>query len=641
MHKKTKKKPSVMIRQNALYTQTNSHQTTPTMRLHVLDSVPNASCYLLEIRGVSILIDCGAECWRGEDGHFPELGGGSRSSSPTRLRVSSIDASAIDVVLISNFHSLMALPHLTERGAFHGRVYATEPTVQLGKHLMFDLVDQAEDSPAGARNREDAAEWRHAYDKKSVSSCIGKIQTCVFDEQIELYEGVRVTALSSGYTLGSCNWIIESEYRKIGYVSHSSMATLSGVHTHAQPIELEALKDCDALIIAQLANPEIQTQDLQLANLCNHVGLTISEGGSVLLPIPHVMVVADLLDTLHQYLNSVGLHTIPICFISPICDFVFQYLNISAEWLEKSKQTRVYMPANPFSHLQLIEAGSLLKFDSVKDPKFTACLKKPCIFLASDSSMRAGDAVHLLHSLKNDPKNAVVVIDPGVTDVRRCLVPFEPYQLKVHVCHLDPRLLVSEAALLIETWRPRRLVLPSARSASFQLLQTRAASDYPDIEVYTIDEDYLELSIKRRYDRVYIQYELAKTIRPKPVHGCTRMAAIKATLAQHDGETVLKPSATSSIPSVESHSPLHSALCWGQPIPSSVFAELQRHDRVRHLSIHYENTPSQEPIVFIRASSPSPAIISFSPTSTTIRTDDQETRAWLATILLKQLCLVL
>lgn len=44
-----------------------------------------------------------------------------------------IDLSTVDVILISNYHCMMALPYITEHTGFTGTVYATEPTVQIGR----------------------------------------------------------------------------------------------------------------------------------------------------------------------------------------------------------------------------------------------------------------------------------------------------------------------------------------------------------------------------------------------------------------------------------------------------------------------------------------------------------------------------
>ena len=51
-----------------------------------------------------------------------------------------VDLSTIDVILISNYYNILALPFVTEYGSFRGRVYATDPTINIGKLMMQELV---------------------------------------------------------------------------------------------------------------------------------------------------------------------------------------------------------------------------------------------------------------------------------------------------------------------------------------------------------------------------------------------------------------------------------------------------------------------------------------------------------------------
>jgi integrator complex subunit 9 len=44
-----------------------------------------------------------------------------------------VDFSEIDVILISNYMNMLALPFITEGTGFSGSVYATEPTLQIGR----------------------------------------------------------------------------------------------------------------------------------------------------------------------------------------------------------------------------------------------------------------------------------------------------------------------------------------------------------------------------------------------------------------------------------------------------------------------------------------------------------------------------
>ncbi|KAF9110733.1 Integrator complex subunit 9 [Mortierella sp. AM989] len=46
---------------------------------------------------------------------------------------SGVDLKSIDVVLISNYNHILALPYLTEFTDFQGRIFATEPTIEFGR----------------------------------------------------------------------------------------------------------------------------------------------------------------------------------------------------------------------------------------------------------------------------------------------------------------------------------------------------------------------------------------------------------------------------------------------------------------------------------------------------------------------------
>ncbi|KIH50267.1 hypothetical protein ANCDUO_19655, partial [Ancylostoma duodenale] len=47
----------------------------------------------------------------------------------------------VDYILVSNWHSLVALPFYTENSGFKGVVYSTEPVVQFGRLMMLELID--------------------------------------------------------------------------------------------------------------------------------------------------------------------------------------------------------------------------------------------------------------------------------------------------------------------------------------------------------------------------------------------------------------------------------------------------------------------------------------------------------------------
>jgi integrator complex subunit 9 len=58
-----------------------------------------------------------------------------------------VDFSTVDVLLISNCFTMLALPYLMKYG-FDGVIYATEPTKQLGRQLMEEFCEYIYRTPA-------------------------------------------------------------------------------------------------------------------------------------------------------------------------------------------------------------------------------------------------------------------------------------------------------------------------------------------------------------------------------------------------------------------------------------------------------------------------------------------------------------
>lgn len=84
-----------------------------------------------------------------------------------------------------------------------------------------------------------------------------------------------------------------------------------------------------------------------IGELCMNVGVTLRNGGSVLIPCYPSGVVYDLFECLSLSLDSHGLSQVPMFFISPVADSSLAYSNILAEWLSSVKQNKAcffYLP---------------------------------------------------------------------------------------------------------------------------------------------------------------------------------------------------------------------------------------------------------------------------------------------------------
>ena len=67
--------------------------------------------------------------------------------------------------------------------------------------------------------------WKKIYSRQQIESCLSKITLVGFSEQKDIFGLIKVSPVSSGYCIGSSNWVINSGFEKIAYVSGSSTLT--------------------------------------------------------------------------------------------------------------------------------------------------------------------------------------------------------------------------------------------------------------------------------------------------------------------------------------------------------------------------------------------------------------------------------
>lgn len=195
-----------------------------------------------------------------------------------------IDFSEIDVILISNYMNMLALPYITEKTNFKGVVYATEPTLQIARFFLEELVEYIEVAPKPNQANKwkefpelhnlnnlhlqlNPLKWKKLFDIDDVHKALSRVQIAGFDQKIDVFGALEVSPVSSGYCLGSANWVLSTGLEKISYISGSSTLT-----TQAKPINQNALKNSDVIIMSGLTQAPHINPDAILGDLCLNVG---------------------------------------------------------------------------------------------------------------------------------------------------------------------------------------------------------------------------------------------------------------------------------------------------------------------------------------------------------------------------------
>ncbi|XP_053105081.1 integrator complex subunit 9 isoform X2 [Hemicordylus capensis] len=554
------------------------------MKLYCLSGHPTLPCNILKFKTTTIMLDCGLDMtstlnflplplvqsprlsrlpgWVLKDGstfldkELKDCAGRAFVDSVPEFclpEMELIDLSTVDVILISNYHCMMALPYITEHTGFTGTVYATEPTVQIGRLLMEELVNFIERVPKAQsaslwKNKDmqrllpaplkDAVEvvtWRRCYNMQEVNSALSKIQLVGYSQKIELFGAVLVSPLSSGYALGSSNWIIQSHYEKVSYVSGSSLLT-----THPQPMDQASLKNSDVLILTGLTQIPTANPDGMVGEFCSNLAMTVRNGGNVLVPCYPSGVIYDLLECLYQYIDSAGLSNVPFYFISPVANSSLEFSQIFAEWLCHNKQSKVYLPEPPFPHAELIQTNKLKHYASIHGD-FSNDFKQPCVVFTGHPSLRFGDVVHFMELWGKSSLNTVIFTEPDFSYLD-ALAPYQPLAMKCVYCPIDTRLNFIQVSKLLKEVQPLHVVCPEqyTQPPPTQSHRTDLMIDCLPPPMSYRRAEVLTLPFKRRYEKIEITPELADSLVPTEMKPGISLATMTAVLHTKDNKHVLQ-----------------------------------------------------------------------------------------------------
>lgn len=386
----------------------------------------------------------------------------------------SIDVGKIDVVLISNYLNMFGLPYLTERTPFSGVIYVTEPTYHFGRMLMEEVVKLIERTPCPKRahlwkrihdqvnlclprnhlmNR-NPNDWLPIYSSKELASCLSKLKIVSFQQSIDIFGLFDVSAHSSAFCIGSCNWVFKSNHEKVVYMSHTSLLT-----THPKPFESHPLQDADVLVLTNLTPSPLINPDTMLGDFCSHTIKTLRNDGNVLVPCYPCGLVYDLIECIAGQLAVANLQNVPIYFISPVADSSLAYSNILSEWLTTNRQSKVFIPDEPFIHSSLINAGKLKHFSSVSDQAFNEAFRSPCIVFTAHPSLRFGDVVHFIQLWGQSSRNLMILTEPDFP-CQEIVNPYLPLLMRMLYIPIDTNWNFKQAnALLSNELRPAHLIL--------------------------------------------------------------------------------------------------------------------------------------------------------------------------------------
>ncbi len=231
------------------------------------------SCFLLEVSGKKILVDCGLR--QGSDVFDQEDDGFV------------FDASKIDYVLLTHAHIDHSgrLPLLYKKG-FRGCILTTSATTKLCRIMLLDSA-HIQESDAEWRNRKGKRSGEFAvqplYTTEDAENVSRLFQSCEYGEKVRLFEGFEVTFTDAGHLLGSSSVTVsatEDEKTKTlvfsGDIGNSAQPLLNDpvYPTKADYIVMEST------YADRIHDPADETED----RLAAIIQSTLDAGGNLVIP---------------------------------------------------------------------------------------------------------------------------------------------------------------------------------------------------------------------------------------------------------------------------------------------------------------------------------------------------------------------
>lgn len=504
-----------------------------------------------------------------------------------------IDLSSVDIILISNYQNLLALPYITEYSGFHGNIYTTEPNHHIGRLFMLELVNNFSKSMSNSvavkwkkskklpKSLQDCSRidsWKQYFNLSDVKNSLSKVKVIGYEEKFSIFGTVNAVAYSSGYALGSCNWVLESSHEKIVYMGGSSILT-----THPEPLNTAGMRNADVLLFNGLAEMNGHNPDSMLSEFCTCLASTIKGNGNVLIPCYPSGLVYDLLECLLTFLKQSGLNSIPIYFVSSVAKDSLAFSQIYAEWLHPNKKNKVFLPEPPFLHGELIEENRLKLFPSVHEGKWLN-FKNPCIVFAGHPTLRCGDAVHFVELWGSSSANSIIFVEPHINYID-ALSPFQPLQMKSYYFPIDTRSDCSTSAKIINELEPKLVIVPTSYTKPPVLLPHRhdmvlkLKCSMQCIKANTV----LTVDLKKKFQRVQLNPIMTKSILPTTIKPGVFLSSLSGSLTNLNNEFVLA-AAERQIPKARkrrfhdgptTQTPIHRKILWGKPEISNVLQTLK------------------------------------------------------------------
>ncbi|MBF0406918.1 MAG: MBL fold metallo-hydrolase [Candidatus Riflebacteria bacterium] len=258
------------------------------------------SCHLIKTDKTAFLVDCG-------------MFQGSKAVKENNYSEFPFKPSEIDFVLLTHAHIDHSglLPKLVKKG-FKGKIYATNPTVDLAAFLLPDSA-RIQESECILKNRRGERKGlepiQPIYDEKDAEKAISLFRGVNLNQKIMITDEITATYQNAGHIFGSA--FIEIEIRENSKTTKIVFSGDIGSLDHPIVKDPEMFSNTDFLVIESTYGDRIrkdESNEQRLIELAAVVNSALKKGGNLIIP---AFALERSQDLMHDLLILIDRKSIP------------------------------------------------------------------------------------------------------------------------------------------------------------------------------------------------------------------------------------------------------------------------------------------------------------------------------------------
>lgn len=349
-------------------------------------------------RGLQVLIDCG-------------LFQGQKEWRLRNWNDIPVPAREIDAVVLTHAHLDHSgwIPRLFKEG-FHGKVYATPPTIDLCGVVLPDSGHLQEEE-ARFHNRKGTSKHIPAlplYTLEEAQECLRFFEPVEFNETRQLSPEFSFRFVHAGHILGSS--MVEAflrqgasrhKYLFTGDIGRVPLKQAPGKVVHTGPAPQE---DAEILVMESTYGNRVHPSEDVRAELAGLIQRTVRRGGSVVIPAFAVERTQKFLFLIKELMETNQIPHVPVFVDSPMAIKAVEiYLKYSSEFTEEAREL-IGRYGSPVEWRGFSFAATQEESKKINELHF------PCIIVSSSGMVTGGRVLHHLMLRLPDPRNQVIFI---------------------------------------------------------------------------------------------------------------------------------------------------------------------------------------------------------------------------------------